>query len=383
MHTKPTNAPSTTNPTSEPTNLPSTANPTAEPTNLVTSQPTNLPVSPPTTSGVAYPVANVVGKSSPVTGFGCSFSTSWPQAVDMNTDPFACNIVDQVYGIEISPYHKQLSTVKNIRVYSSKHYPGRDPVTYILEGRTDSGSPWQFVAQGDFEWKSQSNPPRNGSGNKINSSYESGDPSRSFTTAVSFPVVATAYLDYRISLTTRSDPAQFKFAEIELPGEIQAAVTKYEPEDAIISASTIQTASTGDMYVDFNGSGSYVEFTNVDGGSGGSCVLSINYANGKSSPKPVDVMLNGQAVGTMTIVNGKSWADLLNEAIEATCVPGLNNVVRFTSSAGSPNIFSMTVYKSISSAPPTTQPPVTAAPVTPSPTNQVCFISLSHRAQST
>lgn len=342
LFSQPSQSPSK-SPSSSPSKAPSNG-PTGSPSKKVTSQPTNLPVSPPTTSGVAYPAANVVGKSSPVTAFGCS-STSSHQAVDMNTDPMACSIIDPVYGIEISPYHKQLSTVKNIRVYSSKHYPGRDPVTYILEGRTDSGSPWQFVAQGDFEWKSQSNPPRNGSGNQINSSYESGDPSRSFTTAVSFPVVTTAYLDYRISLTTRSDPAYLKFAEIELPGEIQAAVTKYEPEDAIISASVIKTASSGDMFVEFNGPGSYVEFTNVDGGLGGNCALSINYGNGKSGPKPVDVTLNGQAVGTMTIVNGKSWVDLLNEAIEATCVPGLNNVVRFTSSAGSPNIYSMTVYK--------------------------------------
>ena len=329
---------------------------TPQPTTpVVTSQPTNLPVSPPTTTGLAYPVATVVGKSSPVATFGCSSSTSH-QAVDMNTNPLSCDIIGPVYGIEISPYHKQLSIVRNIRVYSSKHYPDRDPVTYILEGRTDSGSPWQFVAQGDFEWKSQSNPPRNGSGNQINSSYESGDPSKTFTVPVSFPVLTTAYLDYKITLTTRSDPAFLKFAEIELPGEIQAAVTTYKAEDAFSYASDTYSASGGGMYVDLNGPGSYVEFANVDGGLGGSCALSINYANGASSPRPIDVMLNGQAVGTLAIVNGIVWGDFLNEAIEATCAPGLNNVVRFTAS-GSVNIFSMTVYKPFQMPNPSTANP--------------------------
>lgn len=165
------------------------------------------------------PVASVVGKSSSITPFGCD-STSSFQAIDENTNPIQCTKTGGPLGFILSPYHKQLSNVHAIRVYGSKHYPLLDPVTYVLEGRVDTSSPWQLISQGDFPWIDQSSPPRNPSRNFMYSTYESGDPNWEFTQA-DIPAHDGAYLEYKITVTTRgSSESQVKFAEIELPGDI-------------------------------------------------------------------------------------------------------------------------------------------------------------------
>ncbi|KAL7541246.1 hypothetical protein ACHAXR_012136 [Thalassiosira sp. AJA248-18] len=335
----PTKAPVTAEPSPSPVKAPFTSEPSPSPTTHPTSLPTNLPVIPPTGSSVA----NVVGKSSTVTAFGCT-TTSNNQATDAKTNPMACSITpgSGPLGVEITPFHKQLSKVHGIRVYSHKNYPIYDPVTYVVEGRADSGSPWQVVAQGDFEWISDSSPGRNPSGIVINSSYESGDSSRSFT-EVTFPDNNAAYLDYKITFTTRqSSSSTLKFAELELPGLIQASMTTYEAEDQTVSGNkNIYTSSDGTTYV--NRGFSYIEFAHVDAGPGGTCALSFSYSNGNSSDRPHDVMINGVTIGTLAFPPGGSWVDWKNEAIETMCAPGLN-VVRISGSGA--NINSMTIYKS-------------------------------------
>jgi len=304
------------------------------PTILVTPPPTE-----PTTTGVS--VATVVGKSSPVLPFGCTTSTGY-RAVNANTDPFQCSLGSDPVGLEITPFHKQRSKVHGVRVYSSKHYPAYDPVSYVLEGRADSSSPWQLVSQGDFPWISENAPGRNPSGIDIVSSYASGDLSRSFTEA-SFPGNDAAYLDYKITLATRSG-STLKFAEVEMPGLVMASMTTYEAEDETIGSGGYVYSDSGVTYVKLDASGSYVEFAGVDAGSGGTCVLSVRYSNGGAGDRAVDVSVNGSPVGSMTMAVGLSWRDWQNAAIETVCAPGLN-VVRLTRNGGDVNLDSLTLYK--------------------------------------
>ena len=231
----PTEAPTTAMPTSQPTTGLPSKSPSTSPTSVPTPEPTHEPskapsknptfeptqsqaTSAPTTSVVSFvrsPVASVVGKSSTLTMFGCgSGSSTRSRAIDENTDPLSCTKSGGPYGFVLSPFHKQLSNVRGIRVYSSKHYPARDPVTFVLEGRVDEGSPWQLISQGDLPWIAQSNPQHNPSGNVIYSTYESGDTSWSFTEAA-IPEYDGAYLEYKVTVTTRkSSEPYMKFAEI-------------------------------------------------------------------------------------------------------------------------------------------------------------------------
>jgi len=294
---------------------------------------------------VVSPVASVVGKSSTITIFGCNDAGTDFKAIDENTNPISCSITGGPLGFVLSPFHKQLSNVHGIRVYSSKHYPANDPVTYVLEGRVDASSPWQLIGQGDFPWIAQSNPSRNPSRNVIHSTYESGDPSRSFT-EVAIPDHNGAYLEYKVTVTTR-DPSSsvLKFAEIEMPGDVLATMTTYEAEDHTVVNGDIDT-NNGVQYVSYAGVESYVEFSGVDGGSGGYCVLSVNYSNRFSGSRPLDVSVNGNVVGSFTIAPTLSGADWNNEAIETTCAPGLNTIRLTASASGGAAVNNLTLYKS-------------------------------------
>ena len=286
------------------------------------------------------PVASVVGKSSTITLFGCDSSNSF-KAMDENTNPITCAKTGGPVGFVLTPFHKQLSNVHGIRVYGSKNYPEYDPVTYVLEGRVDAGSPWQMVSQGDFPWIHESNPRRNGSRNFMYSTYESGDSSRTFTEIV-IPGHDGAYFEYKVTVTTRNPSAPYlKFAEIEFPGDVLAEVTTYEAEDQTVVGGTIDSLY-GVSYV--NVGNAYVEFPSVDGGTGGACVLSVNYSNGRSGDRPIELSVNGIVVGTFVGSPTVSAADWNNEAIETTCAPGMNTI-RLTGILGGPNVNKLVVYK--------------------------------------
>ena len=253
-----------------------------------------------------------------------------------------CSKTGGPLGFVLSPFHKQLSNVHGIRVYSGKRYPSRDPVTYVLEGRVDPGSPWQLISEGDFPWIADSTPPRNPSGNFMYSTYENGDSSRTFTEVV-IPAHDGAYLEYKVTVTTRkSSESVLQFAEIELPGDVLSKVTTYEAEDQTVVSGEIQSLY-GVSYVKLDAIGSYIEFTSVDGGSGGNCVLSVNYSNRYSNGKPIEVSVNGNVVGSFDIRPTLSGADWNNEVIETSCAAGMNTV-RLTGLSGGSSINSLTVY---------------------------------------
>ncbi len=286
-------------------------------------------------------------------------------------------------GFVLSPFHKQLSNVHGIRVYGSKHYPSRDPVTYVLEGRVDPGSPWQLISEGDFPWINQSNPPRNPSRKFMYSTYENGDSSRTFTEVV-IPAHDGAYLEYKVTVTTRtSSESELKFAEIELPGDVLSKVTTYEAEDQTVVSGEIQSLY-GVSYVTL--AGAYVEFPNVDGGSGGNCVLSVNYSNSRSGDRPIEVSVNGNVVGTLIGAPTMSAADWNNEIIETTCAPGMNSI-RLTGIASSgPNVNKLVVYldrmdllTGTTNTPQPTNQPTTSAPTNlPTPKVSKAFQSRAH-----
>ena len=90
--------------------------------------------------------------------------------------------------------------------------------------------------------------------------------------------------------------------------------------------------------------GAYVEFQNVDGGSGGNCVLSVNYSNFRSGDRPMEVSLNGNVVGSFTGAPTLSGADWNNEAMETTCAPGMNTIRLTGLSASGLSLNKLLVY---------------------------------------
>ena len=127
------------------------------------------------------------------------------------------------------------SRVLGIRVYANSETLTSasleaDPVSYRIEGRLDENSEWEIVSEGEFDqaWVGGGvtgpPPPRNTASEEINSSFEQGDPSKSFGYA-SFDNDAV-YRDYRVTFpltrfdeeSTPEEYGRFAISELELPG---------------------------------------------------------------------------------------------------------------------------------------------------------------------
>lgn len=76
-----------------------------------------------------------------------------------------------------------------------------------------------MITEGDLPWRYyDSNPPRNDKGLPIASTYESGDPDRSYT-EVFFEDNTAAFLEYMIQFPeVRNGGDVLQFGELELPG---------------------------------------------------------------------------------------------------------------------------------------------------------------------
>lgn len=162
---------------------------------------------------------SVLDTASTVTQFGCNNTPN--NAIDRTTEKYSCDRTGRLAeptGIEVVPSHGKVSIVKGLRLYSHNNCASCDAVDYILEGRTDTSSPWTVIGEGDLPWKDQPMD-RNSRGLSISSTYESGDPDREFT-QVFFPSNLEAFLEYKLTFpTTRlAGSTSFQFAEVELPG---------------------------------------------------------------------------------------------------------------------------------------------------------------------
>merc|ERR1712157_184431 len=109
--------------------------------------------------------------------------------------------------------------------YMSDSRANQDPTTFALYGRVDSDLPWMEVSQGNFPGVAEGLP-RNSQGIVINSTYKNGDDDLVYS-EVKFPSNGAAYLDYKIEFTDFKDTStsRFRFAEIELPGHLEASST--------------------------------------------------------------------------------------------------------------------------------------------------------------
>jgi len=95
---------------------------------------------------------------------------------------------------------------------------------------------------------------------------------------------------------------------------------------------------------------SFVEFTNVDFGSGGSCILYFRYAVKKStrnggSPRTCAVTIDGVQYGVVTFgYTGTEWSDYGTDMLIMECPAGVRNVrVTATTQNQAPNLDNMEV----------------------------------------
>ena len=124
-----------------------------------------------------------------------------------------------------------------------------------------------------------------------------------------------------------------------------------------VSTATSFQGYTGSGYIDFGESGSYIEWSNVDGGAGGPAQVGIRYANGSAVNRPIDVLVNGGVVATLNLppVEVGNWSQWTTVTLDVDLDPLANTIrLRASTSAGGPNVdyIEITELGSSSNTPP-------------------------------
>ena len=179
------------------------------------------------------------------------------------------------------------------------------------------------------------------------------------TEALSFPVTgawttwrtvtATVSLNVgtntvRLAATTTGGGPNLDYVDVAMT----APSSDFQAENAVISQGVVESnhaGYTGSGFVNMdNAIGSYIQFT-VGVAQAGEASLTIRYANGTTTSRPMDIAVNGTVVSAAHEFTGTgAWSTWATETINATLNAG-NNTVRVTATTanGGPNVDKLTV----------------------------------------
>jgi len=169
--------------------------------------------------------------------------------------------------------------------------------------------------------------------------------------------VGEARFCIRASTPGSHSPTNDKDRATSDQGTEQQSATVYEAEDFIgpnpnggVRFAANRQGFTGRGFADYGGQGTFMDFTNVDGGSNSSCSLIANYANGAPATRYTNILVNGQNTGKKltfpTTLEWDNWAD--STPVEVKCSPGATNTITLiaATSRGGPNLNSLKVITS-------------------------------------
>ena len=205
--------------TPRPTKRPTTVKPSKKPSQKPSSKPTN----PPSSSGGL--TNTVVDTNAEFTTFGCDTTFVNSNIIDATTKQFTCVLGDKERGIVMIPSNGKLSIVDKIRVYAGvQECSDCDLVSYKIDGRLKDGDEWVLLSSGGFPWSTDPDHLFNPVNTVIDSSYESGDTSLTFT-EVEFSN-SIAFKHYRVTFAQVRDESSSMLiiGELELPGKILGEV---------------------------------------------------------------------------------------------------------------------------------------------------------------
>ncbi len=126
------------------------------------------------------------------------------------------------------------------------------------------------------------------------------------------------------------------------------AGSTYQAENATISGGVVEsnhTGYTGTGFVNYNNAAdSYVEFS-VNAATAGLATLTFRYANGTTTDRPMDIVVNGQVASAALAFPGTgAWTSWATRSVTAPLIAGQNTVrARATTASGGPNLDSLQV----------------------------------------
>ncbi|MET9075861.1 PQQ-dependent sugar dehydrogenase [Streptomyces sp. NPDC004232] len=136
------------------------------------------------------------------------------------------------------------------------------------------------------------------------------------------------------------------------------AATDFQAEDALISQGTVatnHTGYTGTGFVDYtNVKGSSVEFT-VSAATAGPASLTLRYANGTPTDRPMDLSVNGTvAAPAVSFPATTDWNTWAAKTVNVQLKVGTNTIrATATTDNGGPNLDSLSLAAATDTQPPT------------------------------
>ena len=127
------------------------------------------------------------------------------------------------------------------------------------------------------------------------------------------------------------------------PSAAQAAPTRYEAETSpAVCTGTIDSNWAGFSGSGFcngnNAAGAYAQFT-VNASTAGTATLAVRFANGASTARPADLIVNGSTVLTASFEGTGAWSTWSTKTLTVPVNAGSNTIrLNPTASAGLPNV---------------------------------------------
>ncbi|MFF0012638.1 carbohydrate-binding protein [Streptomyces sp. NPDC005374] len=151
----------------------------------------------------------------------------------------------------------------------------------------------------------------------------------------------------------------------------QAATTRYEAETSpAVCTGAVETEYAGYSGSGFcngtNATGAYAQFT-VSTPASGTATLSVRFANGTTTARPADIIVNGTTVSSVSFESTAAWTGWTTKTLTVPVNAGSNTIrLNPTSANGLPNVDYLDAETSGTTTPP---PSSTALYVSPSGTD--------------
>ncbi len=122
---------------------------------------------------------------------------------------------------------------------------------------------------------------------------------------------------------------------ITFPNATPPSTSTYESEPAVFGGGAVQESINGGFigagYVNFPSTGGFLEFRNVNGGTGGSRTLRFRFALGAAGSRTGRLVVNGGAPQNITFATTGSWSTWTTLDVSAGLLSGTTNTIRLES----------------------------------------------------
>jgi pectate disaccharide-lyase len=163
---------------------------------------------------------------------------------------------------------------------------------------------------------------------------------------------------------------------ILVAGSASAAPTRFEAENSpAVCTGTIDSDHAGFSGTGFcnatNAVNAFAQFT-VNAAAAGTATLAVRYANGTTTARPAQVIVNGTTVQTPSFGGTGAWETWVNATLTASVNAGTNTIrLNPTTANGLANIDFLDFE--VTGTPPSSQPPSSPPPSSPPPAGNSIF----------